>query len=103
MAVSEDSADITGLSANVYLFQVVAMATFGGQDITGNRSVVDNNSLFTIFTRAGRGETRTRGDVITPAVPTLRKHIVLLVLKLKVCMAYFQITSTIFCGLLMLW
>ena len=50
VAASEDSADITGLSANVqYLFQVVAMAMFGGQDITGNRSVVDNNSLFTIM------------------------------------------------------
>ena len=54
VTASEDSADITGLSANVqYLFQVVAMAMFGGQDIMGNRSVVDNNSLFTIMGSGG--------------------------------------------------
>ena len=45
-------------------------------------STTISNLSVTAYTRAGRGETRTREDVITPAVPTLRKHIVLLVFQL---------------------
>ena len=58
-------------------------------------STTVSNLSVTAYTRAGRGETRTREVVITPAVPILRKHIVLLVFQLFVCMANFQITSTI--------
>ena len=51
---SENSADITELTANVqYQFQVVAMAIFEGRNIVGERSVVGPNSMFTIMEPGG--------------------------------------------------